>query len=96
MVPIGTSLPELASSVIANLRGERDIAVGNVVSSNVFNLPGVLGMSVLLAPTSFSSSNDILEVDISIMTGVALIFLYLLYLEFDAAQLFTLCLSKNS
>jgi cation:H+ antiporter len=40
----GTSLPELATSVLASLRGERDIAVGNVVGSNLFNLFGVLGL----------------------------------------------------
>jgi cation:H+ antiporter len=42
-VAIGTSLPELATSVLAAMRGQRDIAVGNVVGSNLFNLLGVLG-----------------------------------------------------
>ena len=50
VVAAGTSLPELATSVIAAVRGERDIAVGNVVGSNIFNLFIVLGASALAAP----------------------------------------------
>lgn len=45
----GTSLPEAVTSIIAVLRGERDIAVGNVVGSNVFNILGVLGLTGILA-----------------------------------------------
>ncbi|MDX1465000.1 MAG: hypothetical protein R3215_04780 [Halomonas sp.] len=47
----GTSLPEAVTSLIAVLRGERDIAVGNVMGSNVFNILGVLGLTGLLAPS---------------------------------------------
>ncbi len=50
LVAGGTSLPELATSVLGGLRGERDIAVGNVVGSNLFNLLAVLGLSALVAP----------------------------------------------
>jgi cation:H+ antiporter len=46
----GTSLPELATSVVAAYRGQRDIAVGNVVGSNIFNLLAVLGASCVLSP----------------------------------------------
>ena len=49
IVAAGTSLPELATSVLAALRGERDIAVGNVVGSNIFNILGVLGLSAVAA-----------------------------------------------
>lgn len=45
----GTSLPEVAASVMASLKGERDIAVGNVVGSCIFNLFGVVGLSALVA-----------------------------------------------
>ncbi len=45
IIAAGTSLPEVATSVLATLRGERDIAVGNVVGSNIFNILGVLGIS---------------------------------------------------
>ena len=50
VVAIGTSLPELATTVIAAARGESEIAVGNVVGSNVFNLLGILGASALVRP----------------------------------------------
>ena len=52
IVAAGTSLPEVATSVVAAIRGERDIAVGNVVGSNIFNILGVLGLSGLVAPAS--------------------------------------------
>jgi cation:H+ antiporter len=51
MVAAGTSLPEAATSVVAALRGQRDIAVGNVVGSNIFNILGVLG--AWLPPQAF-------------------------------------------
>jgi len=50
VVAAGTSLPEVAASVVAALRGERDLAVGNVVGSNLFNLLGVLGAAAAVAP----------------------------------------------
>ena len=50
IIAVGTSLPELATSVLASLRGQRDIAVGNVVGSNIFNILTVLGLTTLVAP----------------------------------------------
>lgn len=50
VVAIGTSLPELATSVVAAIREEADIAVGNVIGSNIFNLAGILGVTALVAP----------------------------------------------
>jgi cation:H+ antiporter len=50
VVAVGTSLPELATSVVAAARNESDIAVGNVIGSNIFNIAGILGVSSLLAP----------------------------------------------
>ena len=50
IVAAGTSLPEVATSVMAAIRGERDIAVGNVVGSNIFNILSVLGLSALVSP----------------------------------------------
>lgn len=49
VVAVGTSLPELATSLVAAFRGERDIAVGNVVGSSIFNILGVLGLTALIA-----------------------------------------------
>jgi cation:H+ antiporter len=48
IVAAGTSMPEVATSIIASIRGERDIAVGNVVGSNNFNILAVLGIAALL------------------------------------------------
>ncbi|MCT7532972.1 calcium/sodium antiporter [Aliarcobacter cryaerophilus] len=50
IVALGTSLPELAASVIAARKGEHDIAIGNVVGSNMFNLLAVIGIAVVIAP----------------------------------------------
>ncbi len=71
IVAAGTSLPELATSVIAAIKGERDIAVGNVVGSNIFNILGVLGLSGLIAPTGVDVSGAALRFDIPVMIAVA-------------------------
>jgi cation:H+ antiporter len=72
IVAAGTSLPELATSVVASIRGERDIAVGNVVGSNIFNLLAVLGLSGFISPTGLPVSESILRFDIPVMTAVAI------------------------
>lgn len=71
IVAVGTSLPELAASVVASLRGEREIAVGNVVGSNLFNILSVLGLSALVAPHGIAVPRAALHSDIPIMIGVA-------------------------
>lgn len=50
VVAVGTSLPELATSVVAAVRGERDIAIGNVVGSNIFNILLIMGVAPLITP----------------------------------------------
>lgn len=50
LVAVGTSLPELATSVVAAVRGEKDIAIGNVVGSNIFNVFAILGIAPLISP----------------------------------------------
>jgi cation:H+ antiporter len=72
IVAAGTSLPELATSVVASIRGERDIAVGNVVGSNIFNLLAVMGLSGLVSPEGLPVSPSILRFDIPVMTAVAI------------------------
>ncbi len=72
IVSIGTSLPEVVTSVVASLRNERDIAVGNVVGSNLFNLLGVLGLASILAPGGISVDEQVLWVDIPVMALVAI------------------------
>lgn len=71
LVAAGTSLPEVATSVIASLRGERDIAVGNVVGSNLFNLLGVLGLSAAASPEGLPVAPSLLSFDVPVMIAVA-------------------------
>jgi cation:H+ antiporter len=71
IVAAGTSMPEVATSVVAALRGERDIAVGNVVGSNIFNILCVLGFSSIVAPSGINVSAAALHFDIPVMIGVA-------------------------
>lgn len=73
IVAIGTSLPELATSIVAAARKERDIAVGNVVGSNIFNLMAVLGLTGLIAPGGIPIPAAALAFDIPVMVAVAVI-----------------------
>jgi cation:H+ antiporter len=73
IVAAGTSMPEVAASVAAAWRGERDIAVGNVVGSNIFNILGCLGLSGLVAgPGGLEVAPSILRFDIWVMLAAAL------------------------
>ncbi|UCG15632.1 MAG: calcium/sodium antiporter [Phycisphaerales bacterium] len=71
IVAVGTSLPELATSVVAAARGERDIAVGNVVGSNIFNVLVVLGLSAAVSPHGINVVRTALVFDVPIMVLVA-------------------------
>ncbi len=71
IVAAGTSLPEVATSVVAALRGERDIAVGNVVGSNIFNILCVLGISSLASPKGLEVPPAAQAFDVPVMIGVA-------------------------
>lgn len=71
IVAAGTSLPELATSVVASVRGERDIAVGNVVGSNLFNLLAVLGLAIVMSESGLRVSAPALYFDIPVMTAAA-------------------------
>lgn len=82
LVALGTSLPELAASVAASRRGEHDIAVGNVVGSNIFNILGVLALPGLIAPGPVSRA--IVVRDYPIMLGATLLLLFLAVNERNA------------
>jgi len=71
IVAVGTSLPEVATSVLAAMRGEREIAVGNAVGSNLFNILCVVGLSSLIAPHGIAVSSTALKFDIPVMIAVA-------------------------
>ncbi|WP_353258766.1 calcium/sodium antiporter [Prochlorothrix hollandica] len=72
IVALGTSLPELATSVIASLHNERDIAVGNVVGSNIFNILAVVGLASVLSPHGLEIPASVLHFDLPVMIVVAL------------------------
>jgi cation:H+ antiporter len=72
IVAAGTSLPEVAASVVAAVKGERDIAVGNVVGSNLFNLLAVLGATAVVSPDGIGVAAAALRFDFPVMIAVAL------------------------
>ncbi len=74
IVAAGTSMPEVATSIMAAIKGERDIAVGNVVGSNTFNILGCLGLSGLVAGAGRAgrTAPSVLNFDIWVMLAVAL------------------------
>lgn len=84
IVSAGTSLPELATSVVAAIRKQPDIAIGNVVGSNIFNILGILGLSSLLVPYS---SPGLTGVDLAMMLGMAMISLPFMWTGFVLSRL---------
>ncbi|MDO8271458.1 MAG: calcium/sodium antiporter [Gammaproteobacteria bacterium] len=72
IVALGTSMPELATSVVAALRKQADIALGNIVGSNIFNILGILGVASLINPLS---STDFSRIDFALMVGIAILLL---------------------
>lgn len=72
IVAAGTSLPEAATSVVAAMRGERDIAVGNAVGSNIFNILVVLGLASVVAPAGIAVNAEAQRFDIPFMILVAI------------------------
>jgi len=76
VVAVGTSLPELATSVVAALRREADIAVGNVVGSNLFNLLAILGLSAVVRPLQ---TTDVQHLDLLVMNALTWVLLPLMW-----------------
>ncbi|MEO1618728.1 MAG: calcium/sodium antiporter [Planctomycetota bacterium] len=73
IVALGTSLPEVVTSVVASYRGHRDIAVGNVVGSNLFNIGSVLGLCSAVSPDGLPVASSVLSLDLPVMFGAAVI-----------------------
>jgi cation:H+ antiporter len=71
IIAAGTSMPEVATSVMAAIRGERDIAVGNVIGSSTFNILGCLGISGVVSRTGLGIAPAVLNFDIWVMIAVA-------------------------
>ena len=72
VIAFGTSVPELATSIVAAVRQQPDIALGNVIGSNIFNILSILGISALVMPIAV---NDIQVLDFAMMVGVSLLIL---------------------
>jgi cation:H+ antiporter len=76
IVAMGTSLPELATSMVAAYKGNSDIAIGNVVGSNIFNIFLILGASSVITPLPFATGSSIDALVAAAATGVVLFFGY--------------------
>jgi cation:H+ antiporter len=86
IVAAGTSLPEVATSIIASIRGQRDIAVGNVVGSNIFNILAVLGLTALVAPGGLPVSEAAIHFDYPVMLAVAVACLPIFFVGYSIAR----------
>lgn len=82
IVAVGTSLPEIVTSILATLRGHSEIAVGNVVGSNILNILAVLGFSSMVAPEGIAVSRDALLLDIPVMIAVAVACLPIFFTQY--------------
>ena len=84
IIAVGTSLPELATSIAAARKGEGDIVIGNVIGSNVLNILFVLGIAALIAPMH---TNDLRLIDLAVMVGSAAIVFPLMRRGFHLTRL---------
>ncbi len=71
VIAVGTSMPEIAASIMAAVRGERDMAVGNVIGSNTFNILGCLGLAGLVSGEGLTVAPAVLNFDLWVMVAVA-------------------------
>lgn len=81
MVAIGTSLPELATTVMAAYRKEADVAIGNAIGSNIFNLLGVIGITSLI--TTLPVSSAFISFDFWVMLASSLVLFPFIWFKFD-------------
>lgn len=86
IVAAGTSLPEVATSIVATIRGERDIAVGNVVGSNIYNILAILGVSGLVAGGRLTVHPSLVAFDLPFMLAVAIATLPLFFTQRKLAR----------
>lgn len=80
VIAIGTSVPELAASIIAALKNEKAMSVGNLIGSNIFNIASVIGITAMIKPIQLQSA-EVLSVDMVWMIGVAGLVLPLVLLQ---------------
>lgn len=77
IVAVGTSLPELATSLVAALRKQSDIALGNIIGSNIFNILGILGVTAAITP--IAAAPRFAQFDLPVMVGVSIVFALVLW-----------------
>jgi cation:H+ antiporter len=87
IVSAGTSLPEVAASVVAAVRGQRDIAVGNAVGSNILNILSVLGLASVVSPNGITVPVSALVFDIPVMIAVAIACLPVFFNDYRISRL---------
>lgn len=73
IVAIGTSAPELVTTVLSTLKGDRDVAIGNLLGSSIYNILVILGLTCLASTRTLMIERELLVVDIPMMAGVALL-----------------------
>ena len=91
LVAVGTSLPELATTVMAALRRQADVALGNVIGSNMFNLLGIIGIATFFGPIPVDP--EFLRFDLWVMLGASLILIPFVFLRRDITRLWGVLLT---
>lgn len=91
LVALGTSLPELATTVMAALRRQADVAIGNVIGSNMFNLLAIIGVASLIAPLPVDPT--LLRFDLWVMLAASLILIPFVFLRKDLTRIWGIALS---
>jgi cation:H+ antiporter len=73
IVAIGTSAPELATTIVSTLKDERDVAIGNLIGSSISNIVVILGLTCVAAPNGVDVSPDVLRIDLPLAAAVAIV-----------------------
>ncbi|AHC99797.1 calcium/sodium antiporter [Leisingera methylohalidivorans] len=84
LVAVGTSLPELATTVMAAMRRQADVALGNVIGSNMFNLLAIIGLATFIGPISVDP--EFLRFDLWVMLGASLLLIPFVFLKQDITR----------
>lgn len=79
IVAVGTSLPELATSLVAAWRGQQDIAIGNIIGSNIFNVLGILGVTALVIPIPRDDRFLMLDAPVALAATALLVFMVMYF-----------------
>lgn len=91
LVAIGTSLPELATTVMAALRRQADVALGNVIGSNMFNLLAIIGIATFVGPISVDP--EFLQFDLWVMLSASLLLIPFVFFKQDITRIWGVILS---